>query len=572
MTQIRKLEVRNFRSIRTLTWIPASGINCLVGPGDSGKSTILEAIDLCMGARRTIQFTDADFTDLVVDAPIEITITLGALSDRLRTLDAYGLFLRGFDAASGKTEDEPQAGLETVLCLRLTVGADLEPVWTLVSDRAAALGIERNLAWSERQNIAPTRIGSFSDVNLSWKRGSVLNKLSEEKADASGILLAAARDARARFGNTADDQLSEALAKVKSVAVKLGIGDGRDLHAELDAHSVSMSAGTISLHNSNNIPLRNMGIGSTRLLIAGLQKEAAAGSAIVLVDEVEHGLEPYRIIQFLNALGAKDTEPSLQVFMTSHSPVVVRELGLTPLTIARRGEDGPILKRAADHPELQGTARLFPEAFLAKSVLVCEGATEVGFVRGIDQWCDGRGKGSLHAAGTCLVDGGGGGDQMLSRAQAFCTLGYRSALFRDDDKRPPAAKELDFELDGGKVFTWRDGKKIEVAIFDSIPPEAVGPLLEVALEDREEQSINDQLKTASKNKVTLAAIRAEVAGDELSPAARHALGEASGKGWFKNISTMERVARDIIAPQAKKLDEEFRDAINTILKWCLNAR
>ena len=71
MTQIRKLEVRNFRSIRTLTWIPASGINCLVGPGDSGKSTILEAIDLCMGARRTIQFTDADFTDLVVDAPIE---------------------------------------------------------------------------------------------------------------------------------------------------------------------------------------------------------------------------------------------------------------------------------------------------------------------------------------------------------------------------------------------------------------------------------------------------------------------------------------------------------------------
>jgi putative ATP-dependent endonuclease of the OLD family len=146
MAQIRKLEVRNFRSIRLLTWFPTTGVNCLVGPGDSGKSTILDAIDLCIGARRTIQFTDADFTDLKVDEPIEITITLGALSDRLKSLDAYGLFLRGFNAANGEIEDEPEAGLETVLCLRLTVEADLEPVWTLVSDRAAALASERSLA------------------------------------------------------------------------------------------------------------------------------------------------------------------------------------------------------------------------------------------------------------------------------------------------------------------------------------------------------------------------------------------------------------------------------------------
>jgi hypothetical protein len=543
-----------------------------VGPGDSGKSTILDAIDLCMGARRTVQFTDADFTDLAVGEPIEITITLGALSDRLKSLDAYGLYLRGFDETSGEIEDEPLAGLETVLCLRMTVGADLEPVWTLLSERAVALGSERYLAWSDRQDISPTRIGSFSDVNLSWKRGSVLNKLSNEKADASAILLAAARDARAQFGDTADEQLSEGLAKVKKVADELGIGDGNGLHAELDAHSVSMSAGTISLHNADGIPLKGMGIGSTRLLIAGLQKEAAAGSAIVLVDEVEHGLEPHRIIQFLNALGAKDLEPSLQVFMTSHSPVVVRELGLIPLTITRPGNHGPELKRAGDHLELQGVARLFPEAFLAKSILVCEGATEVGFVRGIDQWCDDQGKRTLHSAGACLVDGGGGGDQMLSRAQAFCTLGYRSALFRDDDKRPSEFKELDFQLDGGCVFTWRDGKKIEVEIFDSIPPDAVGPLLEIAMEEREKQSINDQLKTVSENKVTLATVLAEVEANELSAASRHALGAAAGKGWFKNISTMERVARNVIAPRNTNLDMEFRKSIKSIRKWCLNAR
>lgn len=569
MAQIRKLDVQNFRSIRNLSWFPTPGINCLVGPGDSGKSTILDAIDLCLGARRTIQFTDADFTDLAVDAPIEITITLGALSDRLKTLDAYGLFLRGFDAASGKIEDEPETGLETVLSLRLTVGADLEPLWTLVSDRAAALGSERYLAWPDRQDIAPTRIGSFSDVNLSWKRGSVLNKLSEEKADASSILLAAARDARAKFGDTADEQLAEALAKVKEVASGLGIGDENGLHAELDAHSVSMSAGTISLHNADGIPLKSMGIGSTRLLIAGLQKEAAAGSAIVLVDEVEHGLEPHRIIRFLNSLGAKDSEPSLQVFMTSHSPVVVRELGLTPLMIARRGNHGPDLKRAADHPELQGTARLFPEAFLAKSVLVCEGATEVGFVRGIDQWCVDRGKPSLHAAGTCLISGGG--DEMLKRASAFVALGYRTALLRDDDKRPDATEEAVFEL-SGEVFKWQEGRKIEAEIFASVPSGAAIALLDLALEDIEQQVLDAQLSSASGNEVSIASIREEALAGELSPISREALGKASGRksGWFKTVGAMERAAREIIGPNLVS-GEPFRLTTGKIRRWTLNA-
>lgn len=569
MAQIRKLDILNFRSIRSLSWLPTAGINCLVGPGDSGKSTILDAIDLCMGARRTIQFTDADFTDLAVDAPIEITITLGALSDQLKALDTYGLFLRGFDDASGEVEDEPQAGLETVLCLRLTVDADLEPVWTLVSERAAVLGSERYLAWSDRQDIAPTRIGSYSDVNLSWRRGSVLNKLSSEKADASAILLAAARDARAQFGDTAGEQLLEGLAKVKKVADGLGIGDGNDLHAELDAHSVSVSAGTISLHNADGIPLKGMGIGSTRLLIAGLQKEAAAGSAIVLVDEVEHGLEPHRIIQFLNALGAKDSEPSLQVFMTSHSPVVVRELGLTPLTIARRGDHGPDLKRAGDHPELQGTARLFPEAFLAKSVMVCEGATEVGYVRGIDQWCTDHGFLSLHAAGTCLVSGGG--DEMLKRASAFVALGYRTALLRDDDKRPDPADEAVFEL-SGEVFKWQKGRKIEAEIFASVPSGAAIALLDLALEDMEHQVLDAQLSSASGNTVSIASIREEALAGELSPISREALGKASGRksGWFKNVAAMERAAREIIGPNLVA-GNPFRLTTEQIRCWTLNA-
>jgi predicted ATP-binding protein involved in virulence len=71
-----------------------------------------------------------------------------------------------------------------------------------------------------------------------------------------------------------------------------------------------------------------------RLLVAGLQRAAAETAAIVLIDEVEYGLEPHRLARLLDSLGAKDAAPPLQVFMTSHSPVAIRELS------------GPVICRA----------------------------------------------------------------------------------------------------------------------------------------------------------------------------------------------------------------------------------
>jgi hypothetical protein len=170
--------------------------------GDSGKSSILDAIDYCVGARRNIQFTDADFHRLDVEQPIPISITLGELDDAL----------------TGEIEDEPEKEAETVLTVRLTVSSDLEPVWSLVSDRAEAQGQTRNLNWSDRVRLAPTRIGAMAEYHLGWGRGSVLNRISEERADASAALAKAARDARAAFGNDAQDQLEETLAVVAAFA------------------------------------------------------------------------------------------------------------------------------------------------------------------------------------------------------------------------------------------------------------------------------------------------------------------------------------------------------------------
>ena len=128
MPRIRYLEIRNFRSIQRLDWAPSKGINCLIGPGDSGKSTVLDAIDICLGMRRGTSMGDMDFHGMNVEAPISISITLGGLPEALLDVDVYGEFLRGFNQDWEEVEDEPREGLETVITLRLRVEADLEPV------------------------------------------------------------------------------------------------------------------------------------------------------------------------------------------------------------------------------------------------------------------------------------------------------------------------------------------------------------------------------------------------------------------------------------------------------------
>lgn len=144
MARIRRLEIKNFRSIRSLDWSPSSGINCLIGPGDSGKSSILDAIDLCLGARRSVGISDTDFYALNVTEPIFIAVTVGGLPDELLSLEAYAEFLRAHDAASGQIEPEPRANIETVLTLRMEVAADLEPTWSLYSKRAREQGLEHH--------------------------------------------------------------------------------------------------------------------------------------------------------------------------------------------------------------------------------------------------------------------------------------------------------------------------------------------------------------------------------------------------------------------------------------------
>lgn len=573
MPTIRKIDIRNFRGIKHLSWMPGPGFNCLIGPGDSGKTSILDAVDLCLGARRVATFTDADFHNLDVSESITITVVLGALEDDLKKLDAYGDFLRGYDSTSGDLDEEPAKGLETVLCLKLRVGQDLEPIWTLESARAAAKGLERDLKWADRERLSPMRLGALGDTHLAWRRGSLLNKLSDEKPDTSGVLSAAARDARTAFGGKAKGQLTDAIEIVNTTAKSLGISVGATATAMLDIHSVTFGSGTISLHDDTGIPLRGMGTGSKRLLTAGLHKEASKSTSIALVDEIEIGLEPHRIVRFLKSLGSKDKVPSVQVFATSHSPIALQELSHGQVHVVRHDKALGHTHVLAVPADAQGALRATSNAFLAKSVLICEGKTEIGFIRGIDLFrIEVKGKESVDAAGVSLLDCDGGSEtRPFERAASFQSLGYRVAIFIDNDRAIPATEAKRFTDNGGELFHWADGQSIEDAIICSASDAAVLAILEAAVELNPDDvsSIDGKIRTASGGQLTLedAKTLADIGCLTLQQKGWIAKAAGGKKGWFKDIGRMESLARDVIAPRFREFDTPFRTVVQSILTW-----
>jgi predicted ATPase len=571
VARIRRLEIQNFRSIQSLGWAPSAGINCLIGHGDSGKSSILDAIDLCLGARRNALFGDTDFFGLDVTHPIVISVTLGELPDELKNLDAYGEFLRGYDAATGRVEDEPRASIETVLTLRLKVASDLEPTWTLYSERSEDQGVERGLAWKDRTALAPVRVGSFANTNLSWTRGSVLNRLTEERANLGAELARAAREARANFGNQAVAQLGDTLQVVTQVATYLGVPVGPAAQALLDAHSVSIGDGAIALHNAAGVPLRSLGTGSARLLISGLQRMAADSATIALVDEVEYGLEPHRLTRLLDSLGAKDASAPLQVFMTSHSPVAVRELSGNQVFVVRAQPGCHEVHEAGVADDIQSTLRDDPEAFLAKSVVVCEGASEVGLARGLDQYWVGQGSTSFFALGGAYVNvGGSSPDRCFARGTALRRLGYRVLVFVDADKPATAEVEAAFHAAGGQSLTWRPGRALEDELFRSLNDDAVDALLAKACEVVGRDLVNSQVTSKSSGERTLDAIELDRLLDGHTDATKELLGVASrirGAGWFKSVSTYQEIGRNIVGPNLATAEAGFQTLVEQLHAW-----
>jgi len=240
--KIRHIKIERFRGIREMEWHVGGDFVCLMGPGDSTKTTILDAVEYALSPRWNIPFDDSDFYDADTRAPIVITVTVGELPEEFMSDARHGYLARGW-APDAQLHDEPEDGDELVLSIQLRVDPSLEQSWKVVNDRNAE---GRQITAKDREKLGCARLGDFLDRHFSWGRGSVLSRLTGEADILSSILAEAGRAARDAVTAVPPDKLQnlyDASLAAKCVGEEFGVAAKTDYRPQLDMQSVSVGVG-----------------------------------------------------------------------------------------------------------------------------------------------------------------------------------------------------------------------------------------------------------------------------------------------------------------------------------------
>lgn len=565
MSKIIELEIKNFRGIKSFSQKFIGNVVCLIGRGDSSKTTVLEAIKAALSPRWNHAFYDTDFYQLATDEPIEITISLAEIPDSLQPESKFGLYLRTVDTEGNISEDIGEEG-EAVLTIQLTVSDTLEPSWKVITGRVQE---PKEIKQGDRAKLNCFMISDYLDSHFSWGQGNPLYSLlktDDLDGEKSKHVLEAMREAKVKLDDESFTYLEGITNKIKTQAAGLGLGLD-NANSTIDFKDISISEGKVSLHDGK-VPFRLMGKGSRRIASIAIQTAVAHDGGIALVDEIEQGLEPDRVKQIIRNL--KDNS-SGQVIITTHSREVITELNSQDLILLVANKlSGEILSKNLDIDDdaLQGVIRACPEAFFAKKVIVCEGATEVGICRALDKYRRNIGKEQLSLKDCAYVDGTG--HSFTERAGNIKTAGIDTSVFCDsdcDNELNPSKDAL--RDDGIEIYDCDDGIKIEQQVFKDLPWEAIVELVEYV---KAAHNISeDSIKASVGSKYTSGPLPdnwiADIGDTEELRQALAGSSCVSKKEWFKRIDHGQKLGQ-IIFQYFDQIDEtKLKESLQGISNW-----
>jgi putative ATP-dependent endonuclease of OLD family len=457
------LKIENFRGIHSLEWRPNAGVNVILGGGNVGKSTLLEAIALLLSPTNSYTLADADYWNREVAAEflIEAVISLpgeGAINQQGAM--AWPWEWDGSNAVLPEAVGDEQAPRPAVYKVRVRGTAELELAFEIAQPDGTCVSMSVAL----RRSIGVVKLSGDdrSDRDLRLVYGAGLDRLLAD------------RGLRARLGREiASDQIEQHLDqpardKLNALDDLFGL---RSLPTELGLAfvgnagvSVNALVGLTSNKNGIALPLISWGSGTRRLAALAIADSLQEGHPITVVDELERGLEPYRQRQLMKTL----IESTGQAFVTTHSSTVVSASG--PASLWYIDSTGSIGALPRDKVERHQSAD--PEAFLSRLTIVAEGSTEVGFLAALlDRYVSGwRDQGIYISDAT-------GNDNVLNLLEALSSGGVKFAGFADFEGRFEGRWQTLRQRMGNLLFQWQQGC-LEENIIPLIPSARIFQLIE----------------------------------------------------------------------------------------------
>ena len=562
MARIHQLKINHFRGIEHFEQcFDDTNLIVLIGRGDSGKSTILKAISLALSPAWNNTFADTDFYNLDTTKPIEIEVSLRCVPDKLLSDAKYGLYKRLLvngeiiDEIS-KSGEEPFAQEEDILTIKLVVDDTLQPKWYV--DREQDIEISHR----DRALLDMFMIADYADNHFSYNKLSPLYALLKKGLDAPDTiekkLVAVVRQAYQSIASNVSFQEFEKVAtEIKQEALNLGI-EFDDLKISLEYKGNAYTESNITLHDGQNRPLGMYGKGSKRLLSMAIQLALAKTGGIVLIDEIEQGLEPDRIRTIINKLS--QVAPG-QVIITTHSRDVVVE---------SKSETIYLMSKEANslyqfESELQGLLRSQPEAFFARRVILCEGATEYGIIRALDHYLQREGKLGLSARSIAVIDSKGG-DNFYRYAIWLSTKGFDVITFNDDDNKSILSSKEEAISAGVRMAICDAGNALEQQLFNDASWSIIIELVYLAKDILSEEAIVSCLDGIQ----SISDLNSLI--DERQLDIRQKLGtQSKKKGWYKNVTDGESLGELLFSNMENiEKDRTLYQELKMLLDWTVS--
>jgi putative ATP-dependent endonuclease of the OLD family len=499
--RVARLTIENYRGIKKADiLLPKHGV--LIGDNNTGKTTIMEALDLALGPDRLNRRPPIDEHDFFggeyrakpaavrtggdpeinaeaaeedpprqnrpvegdMEAPrIEITVTVADLTEEQRA--RFGDYVEFWDSATDTLYDQPNvAGVDPghiTEALRITFHGwydeeedDFEGRTYFTRSLSEA---DRPEQFSRREKqvcgflyLRSLRTGSRA---LSLERGSLLDiilRLKEVRPQMwegtlntlSALSVASDRD----LGISPVLESIDAALK-KYVPKEWGVAPHLKVSSLTREHLRKIITAFIATGSSDHAaPYYRQGTGTINMLVLAMLSQIAEGkqNVIFAMEEPETAIPPYaqkRIVHEVRKLAS-------QTLFTSHSPYVLEEFATDETVILRRDPEGVLDRQLVKLPENVRLKRYrqefrtrFCEGLLARRVLIAEGATEASaFPVACRRLAELKPDtySSLEALGICTVDAGSD-TNIPGMAQLYRDLGKRTFALCDKVTLQPCA-------------------------------------------------------------------------------------------------------------------------------------
>ena len=444
---ISELEIENFRGFKGLTKILLNnGINVFIGQNNSGKTTILKAIELLFNENSPKRLTIGDFhknvsIDEIKKVPPKIVVSAKLIessdeeeySDDLITVSTWLTKIeKPYEAKITYEYYLPEKHIDEYEQMMKSMGSqNIEDYWNeiehnfipkfkyhiLIGDPKlktpidieslkkfdfqflkAVRDVERDM-YTGSNSLLKEVIDFFIDYdvknNENLTKEAKIKEIRKNKRDFSEKASGLIEDLQKRMESGKDEMLRYAIGTGATFEKLTPSFEGKILDTEL----YSALKLIVESETGIKIPAAQNGLGYNNLiyislLLAKMQKNAsgtyfgtnAKNYSILAIEEPEAHLHPtmqYKLLKFLNLNSQKEVR---QVFITSHSPNITASVDLNSLIVIEHMEDKIEISypsRIFDDSQEDIESKLFVERFLDVTRSDMFFAKKIIFVEGL---------------------------------------------------------------------------------------------------------------------------------------------------------------------------------------------